>query len=178
MKNNFKKWHVEADMPMRDKHGNWYDAEDGSVYENKNGRQSTKLESKVGIEALKIAKFFGGKALKGVSAKQKAWAEQIRAEKIQSKKLTEDQIHDLLKSGNFVDTAQFWIENRNVDAGLFTFENLLAAYKELKEFEENYKNNDVELFLKTRVFKIKSTVAHINSVQYEMSRKERRTYAR
>lgn len=169
---SFKEWHNNADMPMRDEKGNWYDAEDGLHYESTSTRQSTELVSKTGIEALKIAKFYGGKALKG-SAKQKAWAEQIRAEKIQSKKLTEQQIKDVLETGSFVDTAEFWIENRELDASLFTYETILAEYKKLREFENTYSRSEIDSFLNKRVFKIKSSVAGINSAHKELMRKER-----
>ena len=29
MNANFKKWYDDADMPMKDENGKWYDAEDG-----------------------------------------------------------------------------------------------------------------------------------------------------
>jgi len=55
------------------------------------------------------AKFFGGKALTG-SAKQKEWAEKIRAEKLFA--MTQDQAEMACAHNGLGRSANFWIQNR------------------------------------------------------------------
>ncbi len=128
--NNFEFWlNNVADIPAKTENG-WVDHEtglgyDASVnYEKDHNYESSYNPSKVAnykekiAERRQLAKFFGGKAIKNGSQKQKLWAEDIRKgviENIENKTLVEYivQCDDLLD-------ARFWIDNRNtVDARYF-----------------------------------------------------------
>ena len=108
MNSNFKKWYDNADMPMRDENGNWYDAEDGLPYNNSTPAPARRTISATAQSARKTAKDFGGKALTG-SKKQKEWAEKIRAKNLQS--MTTEQAAQVCSS-SLTASAHFWIENR------------------------------------------------------------------
>lgn len=86
-----------------------------------------------------LAKFYGGKALTG-SAKQKAWAEDIRQKFLESNDLTDEEKEELITCGGFTNGAKFWIENRNVPAAKMTARNIVAQYRALKELEEKHFN--------------------------------------
>jgi hypothetical protein len=133
--NNLQYWleHV-ADMPERDSRG-WYDMESGLRYDasvkyNPVKTTVNKLSAKAQA-ARGTAKFFGGKALKG-TAKQKEWAEKIRAEKLSS--MTEDQAEMVCDPAGILTNSKFWIENRTAlgkDIGLF-IEEQKAALKQYR----------------------------------------------
>lgn len=59
-----------------------------------------------------VASMFGGTALTG-TAKQKNWAEEIRAKMLAA--MTEDQAILVCKHDSLFTTAKFWIENRTKD---------------------------------------------------------------
>lgn len=132
--NNFQFW-VEnvADMPERDNSG-WYDAETGLRYDPSvkyNPAAARNTLSEKAQAARGTAKFFGGKALKG-TAKQKEWAEKIRAEKLAS--MTEDQAEMVCDPHGILTNSKFWIEKRAVsgkEIGLFIEEQkaLLKLYR-------------------------------------------------
>lgn len=121
--NNFQYWlESVADMPERDSNG-WYDMESGLRYDSSvkyNPAKSTNKKLSEKAQAARgTAKFFGGKALKG-TAKQKEWAEKIRAEKLAS--MTEDQAEMVCDPVGLLTNSKFWIENRTAsgkDIGLF-----------------------------------------------------------
>ena len=60
--------------------------------------------------ARKAAALFGGKALKG-TARQKTWAEKIRAKKLES--MTQEQAVACCDPAGILTGAKFWIETRN-----------------------------------------------------------------
>lgn len=80
----------------------------------------------------KIAKFYGAKALTG-TAKQKAWAESIRAEKLSSEAVSDEQKMEFLQAANFLQTAKFWINNKDLNDSYFTLANLAREYKALSD---------------------------------------------
>lgn len=110
---NFKEWLNEADIPMKDKNGKWYDAETGIYFSETvaaiKSKEKSQLSKKAN-DALQIAKSFGGIALSG-SLKQKEWAEVIRAEKIQ--KMIRDDAELVCEPTNLLRHSKFWIENRH-----------------------------------------------------------------
>lgn len=112
---NFNYWINEvADMPERDE-GGWYDLETGLRfdpsfdYRANQPRAARKPLSTRAQDARAIAKAFGGKALKG-TAKQKEWAEKIRAEKLAQMDL--DQAEMACDPNGLLTHSKFWIENR------------------------------------------------------------------
>jgi hypothetical protein len=111
----FNHWYNEvADMPVK-QNGVWVDLETGFSYSDWLSSDEQKPRFKpndVTLKARNIAKFFGGKALTG-TAKQKTWAEQIRAKVLGS--VTEIQAETLCFLTMFT-SAKFWIENRNMSA--------------------------------------------------------------
>lgn len=104
---NFQTWLNEADMPER-VNGQWVDLETGIPYvEAYRPRQALSTKAQ---DARAIAKAFGGKALKG-SAKQKEWAENIRAEKLAA--MSPDQAEMACEPSGLLTDANFWIERRD-----------------------------------------------------------------
>jgi hypothetical protein len=117
--NNFTYWVNEiADMPSK-QDGVWVDLETGIAYDPSYNYVSkttrTTLSAKA-LDARAIAKAFGGKALKG-TAKQKEWAEKIRAQVLQG--LTFDQAEMICDPNGLCTNSKFWIENRNSAAAEF-----------------------------------------------------------
>ncbi len=114
MRSNFQAWLDDADMPQRDAQGNWFDAEDGLPYDPTIDycqlSRPRRAVSARAVEARALAKLFGGKALTG-TAKQKEWAEKIRAEKLAG--MTDDQAVLACDSAGLGRSAHFWIEARN-----------------------------------------------------------------
>lgn len=104
---SFSKWINEADMPTQDAGGKWYDAETGIYYEPM--KISTKVTSMGALEARNVAKFFGGKALKGSTAKQKAAGEYTRADKI---KKVSPEVAEMLCTMTLYENASFWLNNK------------------------------------------------------------------
>lgn len=77
------------------------------------------------------AKLFGGRALKG-SARQCAWAEELRAEKL--KAMTAQQAEAVVDPNGLLTHAKFWVKHRNKSAqsiGEFALQQkrLLAQYR-------------------------------------------------
>jgi len=105
MSNNFKAWLDSADMPMQKADGSWYDAETGIAYV---AHQRASLSAKA-TDARSFAKAFGGKALTG-TAKQKEWAETIRAEKLAA--MDHDAAAMACDANGLGRGAKFWIDNR------------------------------------------------------------------
>lgn len=105
---NFLDWFEEADIPLRDQNGKWYDAETGLYFSDREISVQKKI-SGAALDSRKKAKFFGGKALKG-SVKQKEWAEQIRASKIASMSATDAEVCCKFK---YFSHSKFWIKNRS-----------------------------------------------------------------
>lgn len=106
-----------ADMPAL-VDGVWVDLETGLAYadcqEVEVARTRTTTEQKHldrTVKARQTAKALGAKALKG-TAKQKAWAEDIRKAFLEQD-LTDDAL-SLVTSSEMTATAKFWIETRNI----------------------------------------------------------------
>lgn len=79
----------------------------------------------------KTAKLFGGRALKG-TAKQKEWAEKIRADKLQE--MTPEQATLVCDPKGLLTHSKFWIENRTragkeIGAFIETQKRLLAEHR-------------------------------------------------
>ena len=113
MANNFQAWLDQADMPVK-RDGAWVDLETGIEYNRcldyTSGGKPRALLTEKAKAARDIAKFFGGRALTG-SAKQKEWAEKIRAEKLDG--MSEEQAAMACDPNGLLKTSKFWIDNRN-----------------------------------------------------------------
>lgn len=141
--NNFKFW-IEniADMPEK-RDGQWVDIETGLAYDESvdysTGRPRARRQlSAKAQDARAVAKLFGGRALKG-TAKQKEWAEKIRAEKLAE--MTEDQAEMACDTNGLLTNAKFWIEQRarsGREIGAFVQEQraLLKAAKTLRDTDK------------------------------------------
>jgi hypothetical protein len=106
---SFKQWYEDADMPTL-QNGVWVDLETGIPYAESRAQRAPRVAlSDKAQNARAVAKQFGGKALSG-SAKQKEWAEKIRAEKLAA--LSEEQAILICDPTNILQNAKFWIENR------------------------------------------------------------------
>lgn len=55
MNKRFENWYNNADMPMQDKDGNWYDAEDGISYAETIRRAAAPIVAKHPMSGLKLA---------------------------------------------------------------------------------------------------------------------------
>lgn len=104
-------------------------------------------------EARKTAKMLGGKALTG-TAKQKAWAEDIRKNFL-SLDLTDESI-SFVTSSQMTATAKFWIETRNINRQeLATAMNdLVVATKKANEIGEGNEGYDEQLAIRAKALKI------------------------
>lgn len=111
MASNFEKWLEEADIPTL-QNGRWVDLETGIPYDAGHDyadRAPRKALSASAADARQIAKSYGGRALVG-TARQKEWAEKIRAQKLAE--MTRDQAELVCDPKGLLNTAKFWIENR------------------------------------------------------------------
>lgn len=106
----FSEWYAEADMPEL-VGGQWVDIETGIPYAPAKTARVT-LSAKA-QDARAIAKAFGGKALTG-TAKQKEWAEKIRAEKLTA--MSVEQAELVADPTNILQNSKFWIEHRTESA--------------------------------------------------------------
>lgn len=136
---NFQAWLKQADMPTQEGNG-WVDLEDGIAYNpewdyvgNKPRAPRTELSAKA-QDARAVAKFFGGKALTG-TAKQKEWAEKIRASVLGW--LTQDQAELVCDPASLCRTASFWINNRNRRPA--EFPEFVEAYRALARRCESHR---------------------------------------
>lgn len=109
---NFESWLALADIPVK-QDGQWVDLETGIPYNPAadytggcKARFSLGEKAQAGRD---LAKSFGGKALKG-TAKQKEWAEKLRAEKIAQ--MDNDQAVMACDPKGLLTNSKFWIENR------------------------------------------------------------------
>ena len=119
---SFIKWYEEADMPEK-VNGKWVDLETGIPCASATPKFTMSSEAK---SARAIAKFFGGKALAG-TARQKNWAEKIRAEKIQN--MDADAAVLIVDPNGLCVHSKFWIENRAKSAA--EFEKFVTTQKSL-----------------------------------------------
>lgn len=114
MDSNFKAWYDDADIPEK-VNGRWVDLETGIAYDPsysyRRPAQRTASSSSPAAVDRSAAKSFGGKALKG-TAKQKSWAEKIRAEKLREM-ASDDERRAACSPDGLLATAKFWIENRS-----------------------------------------------------------------
>ena len=116
---SFLTWFNNADMPEKTQDGKWIDLETGISYDecaNCNAVTSLKARKTLSTKALDsraVAKIFGGKALSG-TAKQKNWAEKIRAEKLVL--MTKEQAELVCDKSGLLNNAKFWIEHREKGA--------------------------------------------------------------
>ena len=133
-KNNFQAWLDEADMPQQ-QDDIWVDLETGHKYDPSVDYSAAHAPRKplsiLALNARNIAKAMGGKALKG-TAKQKEWAEKIRAEKLGM--MTQDQAEMACDPCGLLTHSKFWIENRSAngtDIGNFVMNQkaLLARHR-------------------------------------------------
>ncbi len=112
-KTNFSAWLDSADMPTKGNDGKWFDLETGIAYDpayNYVTRAARTTLSAKSLDARAVAKAFGGKALKG-TAKQKEWAEKIRAEKLAG--MSQDQAEMSCDPQGILTNSKFWIESRD-----------------------------------------------------------------
>ena len=141
---NFNVWKNEiADMPER-VNGEWVDLETGIAYDPnvvyqiaEKSRKARWRPSERVKKSRNIARFYGAPALKG-SQKQKTWGEKIRAEVLSSDAITDEQKIEFLNAADFLNNAKFWIENRNVEHKLFTYDVLAKEYKALMSLVDKH----------------------------------------
>lgn len=128
--NNFQAWLAQADMPVK-RDGVWVDLEDGIAYNPEwdyvgdKPRARTSLSAKA-KDARAFAKCFGGKALIG-TAKQKKWAEEVRADVLSG--LTQDQAELVCDPASLCRTSAFWLNNRHRRPAEFA--EFVATYRAL-----------------------------------------------
>ena len=104
----FQEWLNDADMPQKID-GVWVDLETGIPFGGFKSSQNKYKPSEKAMDARKVAKLFGGKALAGTS-KQKEWAEKIRAEKIAY--MSEEHAVLACNPNGLGSHSKFWIESR------------------------------------------------------------------
>lgn len=126
----FNEWYENADIPVK-RDGKWIDLETGIPFTSSKPRAERSKPSD-------IAKSFGGKALKG-TAKQKAWGEDIRANKLAE--MSEAAALFICSKVEPAKSATFWIDCRDIDgAGFEKFvENWLEALGIIAKFAGNGK---------------------------------------
>lgn len=103
--------------------------------------------SDAALEARAVAKMFGGKALKG-TAKQKEWAEKIRAEAV--RQMPEKQALLACDPKSILNHSKFWIENRaksGAEIGAF-IEKSKSTLKEYRAAVEAGDKEDVAALAK------------------------------
>lgn len=147
-KHNFNYWHdYVADMPQK-VDGVWVDLETGLAYRNTYsyaGERSVKPNAALSEKARAArvaAKAFGGKALIG-TAKQKNWAEEIRAGVL--KQVTLEQAQKLCSERGVGRKAAFWIFNRKKsahDIGQF-IDHQKALFAEICALREQVRAGDI-----------------------------------
>lgn len=133
---SFKEWYENADIPEKDKNGNWYDLETGLSYEPE--KTERKYVSEKTKEIRKEVKKTGGKSLKG-TLKQKEWAEKIRLDLFKKFNLEMTDFYSNLSNAQY---AKFWIEFRDetVQELEKNMKEFLLILKEVNELNENIKN--------------------------------------
>ena len=139
---SFKKWFDEADIPLKDENGKWYDAETGFPYIDDEGSLKDSKDYyfiKKGAKACKL----GGIALTG-SPKQKSWAEDIRASFIDVLEKNNSQgIKELILMKK---SAKWFIDNRDIEENklILLAKNSIKSYKNKIDkliFSSEYKND-------------------------------------
>ncbi len=114
---NFEAWMNDADMPTKID-GLWVDLETGINYDPSHDyrsggarsiHRSSYMPSLSTEKHREYARQFGGRALTG-TAKQKEWAEKIRAEMLAG--MNQDQAEMACDPKGLMKTAKAWIENR------------------------------------------------------------------
>ena len=84
-----------------------------------------------------IAKFYGAEALTG-NKRWRCFGEEVRAKVLSSNLLTDDEKIEFLKSGSFLEKAEFWVNNNKVEISYFTRENLAREYILLSSLIEKH----------------------------------------
>lgn len=126
-RSNFEAWYCDADIPAKDENGKWVDYETGIHYDPTQRYSLPVTRKRVSKKAQAnrdIAKFYGGKALRG-TAKQKEWAEKIRADFLASDALTDGEREELVTCGGVTGHSKFWIENRELPASEMKARNIV-----------------------------------------------------
>ena len=139
---NYEAW-VAAEQPTKNAQGIWVD-ENGFTYRPEwdyvaNKPVAFQISNKA-LDARAGVKIYGAKALKG-TAKQKDWAEKIRAEKVSQLRSIDDAII-VCDPTSLAATAAFWIDSRTRSGAEFAgfikeYRALLARAKALKESGES-----------------------------------------
>lgn len=148
-----------ADMPAF-VNGEWVDLETGLAYAEskeievkRTAAEQKRLDRTV--KARQTAKSLGAKALKG-TAKQKAWAEDIRKAFLEQE-LTDDAL-SLVTSSEITAHAKFWIETRNVSRKeLATAMNdLVVATRTANAIGAGNEGYDAQLAIRAKALKVLS----------------------
>lgn len=84
-----------------------------------------------------IAKFYGAEALTG-NKRWRCFGEEARAKVLSSNLLTDNEKIEFLKSGSFLEKAEFWVNNNKVEISYFTRENLAREYTLLSSLIEKH----------------------------------------
>lgn len=140
---SFNKWYNDADIPLQDENGLWYDAETGFPY-GVDSNMSSDSKDYYFIKKGAKAKSFGGNALSG-SSKQKSWGEDIRSSIIER---LEKMGCESIKEFVFMKTTSKWfIDNREIDdkkllaaakSAVKSFNNKIAKLTYSDVFSNNY----------------------------------------
>ncbi|WEV50235.1 hypothetical protein OZX61_12875 (plasmid) [Acinetobacter sp. ESL0695] len=109
----FLDWYNNADMPQKQQNGIWVDLETGLTFNPAQEKVKQFTLSQKAEDARNLAKSFGGKALTG-TAKQKEWAEKIRASKL--KNMAFEHATLVCDKNGLLNNSKFWIENRDNSA--------------------------------------------------------------
>lgn len=148
-----------ADMPAF-VNGEWVDLETGLAYAEskeievkRTATEQKRLDRTV--QAHKTAKALGAKALKG-SAKQKAWAEDIRKAFLEQD-LTDDAL-SLVTSSEMTAYAKFWIETRSISRQELAkaMNDLVAATRTANDIGAGNEGYDEQLAIRAKALKVLS----------------------
>lgn len=110
---NFLDWYNSADMPQKQKDGIWVDLETGLTFNPAKEKAKQFTLSQKAQDARNLAKSFGGKALTG-TARQKEWAEKIRAFKLESMSFEHATL--VCDKNGLLNNSKFWIKHRDKSA--------------------------------------------------------------
>lgn len=115
---NFKEWFEQADIPMKDEKGNWYDAETGLPFKEEIPKVTRSRSKETKKTSTKM------KPLRG-SVKQKDWANSIRNTLLKS--ATTEQV-SMLMNLTITQYSTFWINRRSM-----SLSNLIAEAQKCEE---------------------------------------------
>lgn len=153
---SYWKEHI-ADMPTL-VDGEWVDMETGMPFKmyTKDAPKSKKSQYHLdkAVQTRQTAKALGAKALKG-TAKQKAWAEQIRKEFLSLSFLSNEAL-ELITQSQLTEHSKFWIETRNIDRKVLAnaMSDLVVATRKANAIGEGNDGYKEQLAIRTKAMQI------------------------